>query len=96
MSREEYSRTPLNLDLWVPRTAIGKMVREGLITSIFDIYREGYKVKEVEIIDFLVQDLKDEVIDISLVQKQTDAGEVSKFRAVVAVGNGWINRARCL
>ena len=88
MSREERSRTTSNLESWIPRTTIGKMVKEGQITSIFDIYREGYKVKEVEIIDFLVQDLKDEVIDIALVQKQTDAGEVSKFRAVVAVGNG--------
>jgi small subunit ribosomal protein S5 len=64
------------------------MVKEGQITSIQDIFREGYKVREVEIIDFLVQDLKDEVIDIAMVQKQTDAGENSRFRAVVAVGNG--------
>jgi small subunit ribosomal protein S5 len=64
------------------------MVKEGQITSIQDIFREGYKVREVEVIDFLVQDLKDEVIDIAMVQKQTDAGENSRFRAVVAVGNG--------
>jgi small subunit ribosomal protein S5 len=64
------------------------MVKEGQITSLQDIFREGYKIREVEVIDFLVQDLKDEVIDIALVQKQTDAGENSRFRAVVAVGNG--------
>jgi small subunit ribosomal protein S5 len=87
MSRE-YKREGPSLDDWVPRTQLGKMVKEGQITSIQDIFREGYKVREVEVIDFLVQDLKDEVIDIAMVQKQTDAGENSRFRAVVAVGNG--------
>jgi small subunit ribosomal protein S5 len=85
MSREGETQS---LENWVPKTQLGKMVKEGHITSIFEIYKEGYKIKEVEIIDFLLQDLKDEVIDIGLVQKQTDAGENSRFRAVVAVGNG--------
>ena len=83
-----YERDGPSLEDWVPCTQLGKMVKEGQITSIQDIFREGYKVREVEIIDFLVQDLKDEVIDIAMVQKQTDAGENSRFRAVVAVGNG--------
>ncbi len=87
MSRE-YSREGPSLESWVPRTQLGRMVKEGQVTSIQDIYREGYKVREVEIIDFLVQDLKDEVVDIAMVQKQTDAGQSSRFRAVVAVGNG--------
>jgi small subunit ribosomal protein S5 len=64
------------------------MVLEGQISSIYEIFEEGYKIKEVEIIDILVPDLRDEVVDINLVQKQTDAGEQSRFRAIVAVGNG--------
>jgi len=64
------------------------MVREGKITSINEIFQEGYKIKEVEIVDILVPELRDEVIDINLVQKQTDAGERSRFQAIVAVGNG--------
>ena len=87
MSRE-YNREGPSLEEWVPRTQLGKMVKEGQITSIQDILHEGYKVREVEVIDFLVRDLKDEVIDITMVQKQTDAGENSRFHAVVAVGNG--------
>jgi small subunit ribosomal protein S5 len=35
----------------------------------------------------LVPELRDEVIDIALVQKQTDAGESSRFLAIVAIGN---------
>ena len=76
------------LDNWQARTVLGKMVQSGQITSIFEIFNEGYPIKEVEIIDILVPDLRDEVIDINLVQKQTDAGERSRFRAIVAVGNG--------
>ena len=75
------------LDKWVPKTQLGKMVLEGQISSIYEIFEEGYRIKEVEIIDILIPDLVDDVIDINLVQKQTDAGERSRFRAIVAVGN---------
>jgi small subunit ribosomal protein S5 len=63
------------------------MVFEGQISSIYEIFEEGYRIKEVEIVDVLVPELRDDVIDINLVQKQTDAGERSRFRAVVAMGN---------
>lgn len=76
------------LEGWTPRTQLGRMVLDGQITSIYEIFREGYGIKEVEIIDFLVPEIKDEVIDINLVQKQTDAGERSMFQAIVAVGDG--------
>jgi small subunit ribosomal protein S5 len=75
------------LDNWAPKTQLGKQVYEGQISSINEIFNEGYKIKEVEIIDVLIPDLKDEVIDINLVQKQTDAGESSRFTALVVVGN---------
>ena len=76
------------LDNWVPKTQLGRMVFEGQISSIYEIFEEGYRIKEVEIIDVLLPDLRDDVLDINLVQKQTDAGERSSFRAIVAVGNG--------
>jgi small subunit ribosomal protein S5 len=63
------------------------MVQEGQISSIYEIFEEGYRIKEIEIVDMLVPDLRDDVIDIALVQKQTDAGERSRFRAIVAIGN---------
>ena len=76
------------LETWIPRTRLGRMVLEGQITSIHEIFQEGYKLKEVELVDILVPDLRDEVININFVQKQTDAGERSRFQAIVAVGNG--------
>jgi small subunit ribosomal protein S5 len=75
------------LEEWVPRTRLGKMIQEGHITSIEEIFTEGWKIKEPEIVDALLPELQEEVININLVQKQTDAGEKSRFKAIVAVGN---------
>lgn len=75
------------LDYWAPKTALGRMVKEGLITSIDEIFAMNQTIREPEIVDALLPGLTHEIIDVSLVQKQTDAGELSRFRVVVAVGN---------
>lgn len=72
---------------WVPRTRVGRLVYEGKITSLEELFAEGYRIVEPEMADVLVEDLEEEVITINLVQRQTDAGEKTRFRAVVAVGN---------
>ena len=72
---------------WVPKTKVGKMVAEGKITSIDEIFANHLKIAEPEIVDTLLPGLEQEVIDINLVQKQTDAGERSRFKAIVVVGN---------
>jgi small subunit ribosomal protein S5 len=72
---------------WVPRTRLGKMIIERKISSIEELFMEGLKIRESEIVDVLLPDLQEEVINIGLVQKQTDAGEKSQFRAIVVVGN---------
>ncbi|MCJ7614831.1 30S ribosomal protein S5 [Candidatus Bathyarchaeota archaeon] len=74
-------------ETWIPRTKLGRMILEGKISSIEELFMEGLKIREPEIVDTLLPDLQEEVINIGLVQKQTDAGEKSQFRAVVAVGN---------
>jgi len=74
-------------ETWIPRTKLGKMILEGKISSIEELFMEGLKIRESEIVDVLLPDLQEEVINIGLVQKQTDAGEKSQFRAIVVVGN---------
>jgi len=63
------------------------MIQEGKISSIEEVFSEGQRIKEPEIVDALLPDLQEEVVNINLVQKQTDAGEKSRFKAIVAVGN---------
>ncbi|HIE14356.1 TPA: 30S ribosomal protein S5 [Candidatus Bathyarchaeota archaeon] len=75
------------LESWRPRTILGRMVLEGKILSLEEVFAEGWKIREPEIVDILIPDLQEEVINISLVQKQTDAGEKSRFKALVAIGN---------
>jgi len=74
-------------ETWIPRTRLGRMILEGKISSIEELFMEGLKIREPEIVNTLLPDLQEEVINIGLVQKQTDAGEKSQFRAIVVVGN---------
>jgi small subunit ribosomal protein S5 len=85
--RDRREESHSNLEQWVPRTRLGKMIQEGRITSIEEVFMAGLQVREAQIVDALIPDLQEEVININLVQKQTDAGEKSRFKAVVAVGN---------
>ncbi len=73
---------------WTPKTRIGKLVQEGKITSLKEVFIQGQRVLEPEIVDVLLPNLQQKVLGIGLVQKQTDAGERSRFKAVVAVGDG--------
>lgn len=83
-SRREPSES---LEHWVPRTRLGKLIQEGRITSIEEVFTGGLQIREPQIVDALIPDIQEEVININLVQKQTDAGEKSRFKAIVAAGN---------
>ena len=72
---------------WTPKTQLGILVKEGKIRSLDEVFAEGMAIQEPQIVDRLLPDLKQEVIGINLVQKQTDAGEKSRFKAMVVVGN---------
>lgn len=81
------STSSSNIEEWIPRTRVGKLVKEGKITSIKEIFDQNFVIQEPEIVDYLLPDIKHEVIDVNIVQKQTDAGETTRFRVVVVVGN---------
>lgn len=73
---------------WVPRTELGKKVDAGLVTTMNEIYSNGLRIQEAGIIKKLLPDLKSEVIDVGMVQTMTPNGQRTKFKAMVAAGNG--------
>jgi len=70
---------------WVPKTKLGELVKSGLIT-LDKIYQNNLVVKEKEIINTLLPQIKEDVINIAMVQQMTASGQRSKFKAVVIVG----------
>ena len=75
------------IEEWKPRTRLGKTVLEGKISSVEEIFTEGLKIREPQIVNVLLPNLEEEVVNVGLVQKQTDAGEKARFKALVVVGN---------
>jgi small subunit ribosomal protein S2e len=71
----------------VPVTKLGRLVKDGKIKSMEEIYLFSLPVKEYQIVDFFLPKLKDEVMKIMPVQKQTRAGQRTRFKAFVAIGD---------
>ena len=93
MSKQRRRRAPRRaevnpLDEWVPKTKLGRLVKEGHINSIEEILQNNYRIREPEIVDALFPELRQEVVDVSMVQRQSDSGQQKSFRLTVIVGNG--------
>ncbi len=69
-------------------TKLGRLVKAGKIESIEEIFLHSLVMKEAPIVDhFLGATLKDEVMKIMPVQKQSAAGQRTRFKAFIAVGD---------
>jgi len=72
----------------VPVTKLGRLVKDNYIKTLEEIYLFSLPIKEYRIVEhFLGDRLKDEVMKIMPVQKQTQAGQRTRFKAFVMVGD---------
>ncbi|KXA99640.1 30S ribosomal protein S5 [candidate division MSBL1 archaeon SCGC-AAA261F19] len=75
------------LEDWIPKTGIGRKVKEGEVTDLSQILRSGKRPREPEIIDALVPDLDEEILGVNLVQRMHRSGRRIQFRVTTVVGN---------
>jgi ribosomal protein uS5 len=71
----------------MPVTKLGRLVKAGKISSIEEIYLHSLPMKEAQIVDHFLPGLKDEVMKIMPVQRQSSAGQRTRFKAFIAVGD---------
>ena len=76
-------------DNWVPCTKLGRLVKDGKIKELEEIFFHSLCVKEYQIIDYFIPPsrLKEDVMKIMPVQKQTRAGQRTRFKAFMVVGD---------
>ncbi|MEM2869379.1 MAG: 30S ribosomal protein S5 [Thermoplasmata archaeon] len=72
---------------WKPKTKLGRLVKEGKITSMSEALASGLPLREPEIVDILLPNLEDEVLAVNMVQRMTDSGRRIKFAITTVVGN---------
>ncbi len=87
---------------WVPRTELGKKVKEGEVKSIDELLDNGVRITEPEIVDTLIPDLEEDFLEIGQskgkfgggkrkiyrhTQKKVREGSRIKFAFLAVVGN---------
>lgn len=87
---------------WIPKTALGREVKEGKIKSVEELLEKGEKIFEAEIIEALLPDLEVDYINVGQAkgkfgggkrriirqtQKKTKQGSRLSFSTIAVVGN---------
>ncbi len=90
----------VNLEEWQPKTKLGRLVKEGKITSIDEILDGKWIIREPEIVDILLPNLKVEYMKWKInrgkfrskklyrtAQKKTAEGARQRFEVIAIVGD---------
>ncbi len=74
-------------NVWEPKTRLGRMVKRGEVTSMKEALATRLPIKEPEIVDALFAEMDDDVLDVNMVQRMTDAGRRVRFTVTTVIGN---------
>jgi len=90
----------VDLEEWKPKTKLGRLVKEGKITNIDDILDGKWKIREPEIVDYLLPNLEVEFMKWRIIrgkfrskrlyriaQKKTAEGAKARFEVIAIVGD---------
>ncbi len=77
---EEVKNFHEGFESWIPKTRLGKLVKEGVINNIDEILSKGYKILESEIVDYLIPNLEKELILIGQAKGKFGGGSRRVFR----------------
>lgn len=76
---------------WTPLTNLGRLVYAGIITTFEEIYYHSIPIKESQIVDHILKannkTLAEECLKVKSVQKQTKAGQRTRMKCVLVVGD---------
>ena len=77
---EKKGEKVVNIVGWEPKTEIGRKVKQGLIKNIDEIIENGYVIKEPEIVDVLLPNLKKELLLIGQAKGKFGGGQRRAFK----------------
>lgn len=77
----------LSIEEWQPKTKVGRLVKEGKIVTLDELFQKNYSITEPEIIKILMPEIEERILYVGIVQKQTDAGERTRLAVMMGVGN---------
>lgn len=95
-------RRPTSLENWIPKTSLGKKIKNGEIKDIDEVLNTGHRILEPEIVDFLIPNLEHTLILVGQskgkfgggkrsiwkqTQKKTNEGNKPKFATLAVVGD---------
>lgn len=79
-------------DEWKPLTRLGRLVKSGAVRSFDEIFKFSMPIKEPQIVDHIAENytknnFEEEVMKVKPVQKQTKAGQRTRFKSWVLIGD---------
>lgn len=75
------------VDSWIPKTGLGKKVKNGEITDINQLFDSGAIILEPQIIDVLIPNLSEKLVEFKKTARISQSGRHFSYRATVLIGN---------